>query len=206
MTNSHEALAPLEKWSSWLFLVSGAVGLVYASLYGFEAFAGTYPAIRDFLGPISYIIAFVGLVGLHPRLANRSPTLAHAGALFAGLATVGFLISLLGSAGVISSELPGWVEAMQFIFILGGWVLSFLLYSVASLRTGVFSRAVGLVLLGPIAVQVLNLSVIIAGFSSPEARLLNSALWALSYLAIGVVLRTHGAGPEAARSSVNPAA
>lgn len=206
MADSHDPLAPLGRWSSLLFLVSGTVGLGYASLYGMEAFAGTYPAIRDFLGPVSYIIAFVGLLGLHSRLSDRSPLLAHAGAVCAGLAIVGFLISLLTSAGVVASDLPGWIEASQFIFILGGWVLSFLLYSIASLRSDVFPRAVGLVLLGPIAVQALNLGVVIAGLSSPEARLLNSGLWALSYLAIGVALRTYGARTDATGSAVDPAA
>lgn len=206
MTDNDRVLAPLGKWSSVLFLSSGAVGLGYASLYGMEAFAGTYPAIRDFLGPVSYIIAFVGLLGLHSRLADRSPKLAHAGAVFAGLAIVGFLTSLLGSVGVISSDPPGWVSASQIIFILGGWVLSFLLFSIASLRTGVYPRFVGLILLAPIAVQALNIGVVIAGLASPEARLLNSGLWALSYLAIGIALRTQGVQTETAASPVDSAA
>lgn len=186
----------LEKVSSELFLISGAVGIVYASLYGMEAFVGTYPAVRDFLGPISYIVAFVGLLGLHARLADRRPKLAHAGAFFAVLAGVGFLLSLLGSAGVVPSELPAMVEAIQFLFILVGWVLSFLLFSVGGLRSDAFTRTVGILLLAPVAVQVLNIGAVAAGYSSPEARLFNSGLWALSYLAIGLALRTQGVRPQ----------
>lgn len=195
----------LEKMSSELFLISGAVGIVYASLYGVEAFAGTYPAVRDFLGPISYIVAFVGLLGLHARLADRRPKLAHTGAFFAILASVGFLLSLLGSAGVVPSELPGWVEALQFLFILVGWVLSFLLFSVGSLRSGTFTRTVGLLLLAPVVVQVLNIGVVVAGYSSPEARLVNSGLWALSYLAIGIALRTQGVRTQRAGATPDSA-
>lgn len=201
MVDSNSVLAPLERWSSRLFLAAGAVLAVYATFYGTEAFLDTVPAVRDVLGPAGYIIGFVGLLGLYPALADRSPKLAHAGAFFAVLGIVGWLVSLLGRAGIVSGA-PAALDATEALFILIGMILAFLAFATASLRTDIHSRMVGVLLLGPFLVNALNFGIVIAGYASPEGRFATSGLWALSYLAIGIALRT--AGIPAGRTDPRP--
>lgn len=189
MADSDGALGSLERWSPTLWLAAGALTLVYSSLYGAEAFLGGYPAAREFIGPIGYIVAFAALLGLYPAVANRRPWLARAGAGLAVLGAAGFLLTLLASAGVVPED-AAWVGAGQLVLILGGMTLSFLVFGGTSLRSGVFSRIVGVLLLMPVAVMALNLSVVIAGLSSPEARFIVSGLWGLSFLGIGFALVT----------------
>jgi hypothetical protein len=191
VVDSDGALAPLARWSRALWLVSGALTLVYSSLYGAEAFLGTYPSAREFVGPVAYIVAFVALLGLAPALADRRPRLARAGAVLAVLGAAGFLLNLLAGAGVVPEEAT-WVGAGQLVLILVGMTLSFLVFGAASLRSGAFSRTVGALLLAPVVVMGLNLGVVAAGLASPEARFVVSGLWGLSFLAIGFTLRSEG--------------
>jgi hypothetical protein len=177
------------KRSSALLLVAGAVVAVYSSLYAVEAFAGSYPSARDVIGPVGYIVAFVGLIGLYPAFADRTPKLATGGAVFAGIGIVGYLMTIVGSFGVLSSE-PAWFRGSMILLILSGMILAYLLLGVASLRSGVYSRTLGLSLLAPVPIMGLNLGVVVTGYSSAEARFLVSGLWALSFLAIGATLRT----------------
>lgn len=206
MTDREGNMATLEKWSPTLFLVAGAIVVVYSSLYGAEAFLGTYPAAREFIGSVGYIIGFVGLLGLYPALTDRSPKLARAGAAFAVLGIVGFLVSIVESAGILSGEPPAWLATSELLFILAGMVLAFIAFSVANLRSDAYSRTVSLLLIAPIVVMALNLAVVMAGLASPEARFLVSGLWGLSYLAIGVTLRTEAGSTDGAESLADTAA
>lgn len=189
MSDSDGALGTLAPWSPTLWLAAGATILVYSSLYATEAFLGAYPAARDFVGPIGYVVAFVALLGLYPALADRRPGLARAGATLAVLGAAGFSLTVLASAGVVPED-AAWVGAGQLVLILLGMTLSFLVFGVATLRSGAFSRTVGALLLAPVVVMGLNLGVVAAGLASPEARFVVSGLWGLSFLAIGRALRT----------------
>ena len=185
------ALDSLERLSPTLWFVSGGIGVVYASLYGMEAFVGTYSSIRTFLGPAMNVAAFLALLGLYPVLAGRRPWLARVGGFCGALAIVGSFVALLEAAGVVSDEAT-WFVVSQLVSIVLGMSLAFLAFGVGSLRSELYSRTVGLLLLGPALIMVLNLGIVIAGYASPEGRLLVSGSWAVTYLAIGVTLRTEG--------------
>lgn len=189
MADSDGVFDSLERWSPTLFLAAGGLTLVYSSLYGAEAFLGTYPAARAFVGPVGYVVAFAALLGLSPTVADRRPWMARAGAVLAVLGAAGFLLTIVARAGVVPED-AAWVGAGQLVLILVGMTLSFLVFGVASLRSGVYSGAVGVLLLMPAAVMGLNLSVVVAGLSSAEARFIVSGLWGLSFLALGFTLRT----------------
>lgn len=202
MSDSDDALNPIERWSPMLWLGSGAIGIIYASLYGMEAFLGTYPAAREFLGPLMNIVAFTALLGLYPVLVDRRPWLARAGGVFAVLAILGSVLALSATAGVIS-EGATWVAASQLLFIIVGMTLAFLVFSAASLRSEVYSRALGLLLLVPVVIMGLNLGIVFAGYASPEGRLLVSGLWAVTYLIIGATLRTQGGLSDASKPAAD---
>lgn len=197
MTDSDGPLAALEPWSPTLWLGAGALTLVYSSLYGAEAFLGTYPAARDFVGPVGYVVAFVALLGLYPRVAERGPWLARLGAVLAVLGAAGFTLDILANAGVVS-EGAAWVNAGRLLAILVGMTMSFLVFGVATLRSGVHSRTVGALLLAPVLVMGLNLGVVATGLASAEARFVVSGLWGLSFLALGVALGTGDAPADRA--------
>lgn len=195
MADSEGLLARIEPLSPTLFIVAGALSIVYTAFWALEMFAGIdYPILRDVVFRVpAYVIGFVALAGLYPSLADRSPKLALVGAVFAILGVVGWVVDGLGGtsrslAVYLGAEPPAWLGAFGVLIMLG-FVLGHLSYGAASLRTGVYSRAVGLALLSPLAVMVLNISIVAAGLTSPGARFVVSAGFALAHLAIGVSLR-----------------
>lgn len=198
MTRSEGVLGRVEPWSGTLFLVAGALSVVYATLWGLVAFAGIdYPILRDVVFRIpGYVIGFVALVGLYPSLADRSPKLAAIGAVFGALGAVGWLVDGLAGtsrslAAYLGTEPPAWLGAFGILILLG-FVLGHLSFGVASIRTDVYSRAVGVALLTPLVVVVVNLGIVAAGLTSPEGRFVVSSGFAIAHLAIGFALRTDG--------------
>lgn len=180
-------VAQLSRWSPILWVCSGLVGLVYASLYGVEAVIGTYPAARSFLGPLMNIGAFTALLGLYPVVVDRNPWVARGGGMAAVFAIVGSVVALGEAAGIVSTD-AGWFVASQLLFIVVGMTVAFLAYAFAGLRSTNSSRAMGLLLLIPALIMGLNLGIVVTGYASPSGRLLVSGLWAMSYLALGIQL------------------
>lgn len=201
MADSKSALAPLSSWSPTLFLAAGAILLVYSAFHGLEAFFDIdYPMIRDgIIRPVGYMLGFVALLGLYPTLANRSPKLARLGAVFTALALVGWFVSgfLAPSRGLamhLGVELPAWLGAFGILIALG-FLIGFPSFGVASLRTNVYSRRVGLLLLAPILVMAANFAIVGGGYTSPLGRLVVSSGDALIILAIGVALSSTEGSP-----------
>lgn len=142
----------LERRSSSVFLVAGGLWVVVATLFAAEAFLDTDTSTaQSFFGPAAYGVAFVGLLGLYPALADRTPRLARAGAIFVVVGLVGAVVLAVSAGsqltGIIEAR-PAWDIAFNLPLLLGV-VLGFLTFSIASLRTDAYSRPVGLFLLGP---------------------------------------------------------
>jgi hypothetical protein len=76
------------------------------------------------------------------------------------------------------------------VLTLIGFTVGYLAVGVASLRAGVHSRTVGLVLLVPGVIVVFMIIHILAGYASPETAFVISAGEAVAHLAIGTTLRT----------------
>lgn len=203
MSESDGMLAPLDGKSPTLFLVAGGILVVYAILHGTEAFLDTgYPMVRDgIVRPVGYVVGFVAVLGLYPSLSDRSPKLARVGAIFTSLGAVGWFVSgFVGSSRGLAAHLgmdpPAWLGVFGLLIMLG-FVVGFPSFGVASLRTGVFSRTVGLVLLAPILVMGANVAFVTGEFvDTAVARFVVSTGDALIVLALGVVLRT-GDAPAA---------
>lgn len=190
MTDSSGVLNTLERESPTLFLVGGVVLIAFAaSLAAIGLMDMSVP--RNLFAGAGFTLAFLGLLGLYPGLADRSPWLARAGAGFAVLGAVGFTLTfVLGIAELVEIFLPAWVEAVQLLNI-GGIILGFLLIGVASLRTDAHKRSLGVLLLAPAVVFAVNLArVAVLGAWKPAwAPLLLGSLQALAMLAIGYSLR-----------------
>lgn len=178
----------LEKHSSTLFLVAGVLLVGYAGLNGIKAFT-TVP-VEPNLFEFGYVIGFLGLFGLYPRLADRQPWLARVGAVAAvsgAIAISGFNVRhLAGLAGVASDGPP---RPVLIFMALAGFVLGYLALGAASLRSDVYPRTIGFVLLVPGIIVVLMLVHVAAGLDSLGTAFVISAGQAMAHLAIGATLR-----------------
>lgn len=181
----------LETRSSILFLISGTVLVGFAvSVAIIGMLDGSAP--RNVFAGVGFTLAFLGLLGLYPGIADRSPWLVGAGAVFAALGAVGFALTfVLAITEFVGIDLPAWVSAIQLLNIIG-LVLGFLTFGVASLRTEAHSLGFGLLLLVPAVTFAVNfIRIGVLGPWTPSwAPFLLGSMQALAMLAIGYVLRT----------------
>jgi hypothetical protein len=182
----------LERWSPTLFLVAGVLVVGHATILGVQAFTEmTTPP--DLFAPLGHLVALVGLFGLYPALADRRPTLAPAAAAVAAVPAVGWLVIFAGQvgelAGVLSSP-TGVLPGVVFPVVIVSMVLTYTVFGVASLRTGVRSRTVAGRLLLPAGLfGGLIASIAVTGASALVGSLFTGGL-VVAYLAIGQSLRT----------------
>lgn len=187
----------VERRSSTAFLVAGGLWVILAALFAAELFLDmAMSEAQSFFGPAAYGIAFVGLLGLYLALADRTPRLAGAGALFVGIGTVGAAVLAI-TAG---SQLMGLIEARPAwdttfnLPLLVGVVPGFLTFGIATLQTGAYSRSVSLFLLGPaIMFGAVLVGSGLLGDSFPHwVHVGHSSAEAVIHLSIGYLLRTEG--------------
>jgi hypothetical protein len=187
----------LEQWRATAFLVAGGIFVVDAALLAVHMSTGTEPAAlgQAFVGA-SWTAAFVGLLGFYPSLADRSRWLARAGAVFAAIGAITMAAMATTSLGYFTGVLAGELSEVAMFFlppVFIGIVLGFGLFGVASLRTGIYSRSVGLLFLLLPITFLFNVGTGIAGFN-PLAKVLGVvSVLALTMLAIGYLLRTGSA-------------
>lgn len=192
----------LEARSGTLFLVAGAVVLVYAGLHGVEAATDLVLEPNPF--EFGYVLGFLGLLGLYPRLADDTPWLARVGAVAAVFGIMGLsaftVVHLAELAGVVPPGGPAWF-GIFIPFALTGFTVGYLSIGLASLRAAVHTRTVGLLLLAPGIIVVVMAVQILAGWTSQLQAFVISAGQAMAHLAIGATLKASlDADPEEASS------
>ena len=184
----------LERKSPTLFLIAGVFLVVYATFNGLWAFTNMVPEQHGL--EIGYVLGFLGLIGLYPSLSDRSPWLARAGSIAAicGIISLSFISASDWAqlTGITAGDLPGF--GFLRVFPLVGFILGYLSFGIASLRSDTRSRLVGLVLLVPGIIVVLMLAHIAAGYASDLTAFVISAGEAMAHLAIGAALRTESSG------------
>lgn len=195
MADTEGVLELIAPRSAVLFLLAGVLSLLYASLWGLMIVADLdYPILRDVVFRVpGYVLAAVALLGLYPSLAERSPRFARIGGIFVGLSVVGWLVDgLVGSsrslAVYLGAEPPAWMAAFGLLILLG-YVVGYPAFGVASLRTDIYSPMVGLALLGPLAVTILNFGIVFTGNTAPLTRFVVSVGYGLVPLVVGFALR-----------------
>lgn len=190
----------LNRWSSTLFLVGGVLALIFAARKPVQILMDTGYGNVGFLFLSGYLLAFIGLFGLYPQLARQKRWLAGVGAVGACLGMVGFAGSVfvigMDLAGFFPENPPVWLNTVPLSII--GMIVGYLAFGVASLRSDTYARLLGLLLLVPGLLFGFSVIVDLApGFD--QWRFLFGVGQAVSFLAIGYVLRTQGR--EASRSS-----
>lgn len=207
MTETDGPFAILEGRSATLFVVAGGLLLVFAANTGFRTFTdASVPAIHSVFGPGGFFVGVLGLFGVYPALADRSPKLARAVGVVAAIPLVGwFLITALGlgnAVGVLpgpSVVLPGPTPIVVFLTTM----LAYLLFGATTLRTGSHPRTVGFALLLP-AVPFLALMVAVQVLSPAQGgEFVIDTGHALAHLAVGLTLRSEGAPTDRAEPAAD---
>jgi hypothetical protein len=212
-----DVLDAFERWGPMAFIVGG-VGLLGTTVVGSLDVAGVVQSPpRLAMGPLLFGLWFVfgGLLGYYPRVAERSPRLSLGGVGTAGIAWVVWTVTLLAAIFVdLTSERtiadPGsWGPPLLTVaFVLA--LLSFLIYGIASARSETPSRALGVLLLIPVAAflgqAVLLASKIVTGEVIAMLQLGFGGLVAVALFAIGYLLRDDTTKTSDSESQAEPAA
>lgn len=193
----------LEQWRATLFLVGGLILLldVLPVVANIRTGAADWLILGQTFVGAGWTATLVGLLGLYPEFSDRSRWLSRVGAVFAVIGVVTFgvmaITSLLYYVGIPSGD----YDAISWFFLPGvliGSVLGFVTFSTISLRTGIPSRTVGVLLLVPAILVVTNILRFIVGMESATITLGIVIGDALAMLAIGYVLRTEGVPTDSA--------
>ncbi len=181
----------LEDRRSTAFLVGGTLFVVAAAFNVVDIAVGAERLNRLFGQTViaaAWIATFGGLLGLYPGLADRSRWLARAGAVATAIGVAGFTVIGAVAFAFYAGLLGGTFESYLPVFlplVLVGCLLPFPAFSAASLHSGVHSRTVGLLLLAPTVIFLVN-------FLTPNPSTVVLAITgalAVVHFAIGFLLR-----------------
>lgn len=184
----------LERKSAMAFVAAGASLLGLAALYGVQALFGTsvtgWPAFL--FGSFGLLAAFVGLAGLYPGLAGRVPILGRVGIgiiIMAGISLLLFPLCALVQDSGVSLPVP---PITLFVVAMLAIILAFLLFGVASLRSGVPSRTVGWLMLtfGSMFIVLFVSDLVTGGNTPPVVNFGVSGVQAALLLTTGYILPT----------------
>lgn len=195
MTERDGVLASFETWRAAAFLLGGVLFVTDAALVASNVAAGTERFMtlgQAFVGA-GWTCAFVGLLGVYLGLADRSHWLPRVGAVFAVIGVITMAAMAGTSLGYFTGVLSGELSEVVMYFLPGvfaGIVLGFGSFGVASLRTDVYSRSVGLLFLVLVLTFLFNLGSGIAGFGTLTTVLGVVCVLALTMLALGYLFRT----------------
>lgn len=160
MAEAHTVLyKSLQRWSSTLFLAAGVLFVGHAAVRGVEAFT-TMPTPVDVFGPTGYVVALLGLLGLYPALAKRTPRISRIAAVIAVILIPGWVLVAGWNFGEAAGLLPPQttiVPGVFFFVLIVSTLLLYLLFGVASLRAESHKRSLGILLLTPATLLVLLL-------------------------------------------------
>lgn len=194
----------LEQHISALFLVAGGLMVIHTGVHVLIAYTNTtYPLHHELpFGVIGHMIAFVALLGLYPQLVTQTPKLARAAAGLAVFGTAGwFVIGVMALSEDIGVSVPAWLEVFGLLTILA-FILGYLAFGFAGLRTDIVTRRTALVVMSPVLVMVYNMSVALTTGGTREGQIIVAGGFALTHLAIGAALQ----GEEFPTTATEPAA
>lgn len=187
----------LDKWSPVLFLVAGVLfsGFVVVNVITrFTDMTGVWLGVAEIgTGLFGLLVSIVAVLGLYPRLNDRTPRLSGAGVLAFAAAILGLAV---GVAWLLSIGIENAPEAvptaltalfsLSILLIAGG----FLVFAVACLRTGTPSRLVGYLLLLAVVMWVWHYIALALFGSTRIGTIIDYTVIAAAYLAVGYLLRT----------------
>ena len=177
--------AALERWSPIGFLVAGGLFVLPAAASGFDSVTGTGINLSPVVIFLFLLVAFVGLLGLYPALAERGSLMALGG-VGTLAATAAIILSTFGVAVLPLGLTIGKSTALVIVVSIAvGAVLTVSTFGVACLRTGAHPRPVGISLLvAGAAMALMVAAMLLYGHSTP--------VW-VSFVVNGLVATSLGA-------------
>ncbi len=198
----------IEQRRSTLFLVAGILFGINVAIVVTVITTGVEQMtllLGETFNAAAWAVALVGLLGLYPGMADRSNRLARAGAVFAAIGIVVFAVLSVLSLVFYLELVEGGIENLVPLILPGviiGGVLSFLVFGVISLRTDIYPRSIGILLLLPPLIVIANIIIGAAGVESSYSLLGIVSGLLLVVLAIGFRLRSSSGSTD--RGEVTP--
>ena len=192
----------LVKWTATAFILAGLFRLVNMGIYQsgqlFESFSAPELAL-DVSILLAFELAFVGLLGLYPRLREKHPRLALVGVLLAVVSGVSFMIITPAEYILGGQEPPAYLIPFQIAYFLG-IPLSFLVFGGLSVRARSPPLSVGVLLILGGTSWLLFLT------GSQTLIDVGAYIFATIMMAIGYLLRAEQPESESAGPSSRPTA
>lgn len=193
----------LEGRTGTLFLVAGAMFIVFAAFNGVEAFMGQ-SAPKDIFGPAGFAFAFLGMLGMYPRLSEKYPRLLLFGAVIVLIGFAASAITSLWHIGLwVIPTMPDFGSAFALGMVLGQF-LGYTSFGFASLRADLYTRPVGLLLVAVPTVLALMIATVATGFATSGSAVVLGSVQAILHLAIGASLWTDGEPTGQSEPSIGP--
>lgn len=157
-TSSQSIWTVLERWRWVAFVLAGPLLIVPMRRAWFaELTAPTVPkTVFWTMWPLGFAVALLGLLGLYPELAEKSPRLAGVGRVFGVLGAVILLVGI----GIVAVQRPAGpypdnLGRIGLAFFLGfeAFILTAGVFGAAAWRNGTPSRTVGVLLVALAVVQ-----------------------------------------------------
>lgn len=196
----------LERWRSLVLLAPGVAFLVIAINAGFRMLANTGVNLSPLVHLGLMLLVYAGLLGLSPRLVERTPRLGRVCQVLA--LVFGVEIVLTFAVGILPGSIPRPILAFTVATAMIGAALTVTVFGAASLWSQAYSRAVGgFLLLAAFGLYVGIGKVILFGdVGGPEwVPIVNNGTFGLSLTAVGLLLRTE-AGPTEQTEATETAA
>jgi hypothetical protein len=199
MSTGDSVWRSVESWRTTAFTVAGVAFAADLTILLFNLASGTqeqYLTLGQGLIGTGWVAVFLGLLGFYPSLAERSRWLPRIGGVFAVVGLLTNVAMAVVSYGLVLDLVGGELTDYTMYFLPGmflGIVLGCGLYGVASLRTEVYRRPVGLLFLALVVTFLFNLGTGIAGFNPLVKIVAVVAALTLANLGMGYLLGTGSA-------------
>lgn len=202
MPTDDGVLTQIQPWSPKLFIVTAVVSIVFGVDNFRRTFEGTsVPVIEEVIVPAGFLLGVVGLLGLYPPFVDRGSRLARAAAGVAVIPAIGWTLLVVGGIGEVAGLLPqgGVLPLAVPMTVIITMVLTYLLFGLATLRTEVYPRSIGLFML----LESANYLVLLSGALPPYVI---DAGHAVAYLGLGMTLLANGFPSDSPEPAVDSTA
>lgn len=200
-TNDRGLWKSLERRSATAFLIAGMMFVIDSVIVGLVMFSAgdRLMLLGQAFIAAGWTAAFIGLLGVFPRLAHQSPRLARVGTILVSIGVVVFTVMAIASLAFFTEVLSGDLSGLVPLFLPGviiGSVLGFLTFGVTTLRTDIHSGSVGFLFIVLGLIPVVNILSGVAGVQSMHATLAIVVGLALVNLALSYRLRIEDVSTE----------
>jgi FtsH-binding integral membrane protein len=197
MTDNTGMWNSLERWRSLAFLAPGVGFLLVTINAVLILVANTGMNLSPLVHLGLVLVAYVGLLGLSPRLVERAPRLGRVCQVF--VLIVGVEIVLTFAVGLLPSLMSRPLFAVTVAMGVLGSALTMTVFGATTLWTRAYSRRVGgFLLLAAVGLSIVIVKALLFGdVGGPQwVPVVDNGIVGLSLIAVGGLLRTESEPTE----------